>query len=60
MEFLIAAAVIILFASFMIVKNARGSADRGEGPDMSNPSSAPDSIGDKGHDADDGDGDAGE
>lgn len=57
MEFLIVIAVIILFAAYMIVKNARGSADRSEGPDISDPSSAPDSIGDKGED---GDGDAGD
>ncbi len=57
MEFLIVVAVIILFVAYMIIKNARGSADRSEGPDMSDPSSAPDSIGDKG---DDGDGDGGE
>lgn len=57
MEFLIIVAFIVLFAAYMIVKNARGSADRNEGPDISDPSSAPDSIGDKG---DDGDGVGGE
>jgi hypothetical protein len=57
MEFLIVVAVIILFAAYMIVKNARSSADRSEGPDISDPSSAPDSIGDKGND---GDGDIGD
>jgi hypothetical protein len=60
MGFLIAAAALIIIAAFMIIKNARGSADRGEGPDISNPSSAPDNIGDRGDAADDGDGDAGE
>jgi hypothetical protein len=59
MEFLIAAAVLVLFAAYMIIKNARGSADRSAGPDINDPRSAPDSIGDKGN-ADDGDGDAGE
>lgn len=57
MEFLIVIAVIILFAAYMIVKNARGSADRSEGPDINDPSSAPDSIGEKGED---GGGDAGD
>ncbi|MCM3664688.1 hypothetical protein M3204_09750 [Mesobacillus subterraneus] len=55
MEFLIVVAVIILFAAYMIIKNARGSAHRSDGPDISDPSSAPDSIGDKGNDSGDGD-----
>jgi hypothetical protein len=57
MEVLIVVAVIILFAAYMIVKNARSSADRSKGPDISDPASAPDSIGGKGED---GDGDAGD
>jgi len=60
LSFLIAAGVLVIFASYMIIRNARGSADRSEGPDISDPSSAPDSIGDKGNVSDDGDGDAGE
>ncbi|WP_423408442.1 hypothetical protein AABM38_22815 [Heyndrickxia sp. MSNUG] len=60
MSFLIAAGVLVIFSSYMIIKNARGSANRSDGPDISDPSSAPDSIGDRGHDSDDGDGDAGE
>lgn len=55
MNFLIAAVVLIIIAAFMIIKNARNSAERGEGPDISDPKSAPDNIGDH-----DGDGDAGE
>lgn len=58
MEFLVAAVVVLLFASFLVIKNARGSSDRGEGPDINKPKSAPDSIGDKGDD--DGDGDIGD
>jgi hypothetical protein len=54
MEVLIIVAVIILFAAYMIVKNSRSSADRSEGPDISDPASAPDSIGDKGDDGDGG------
>ena len=62
LSFLIAAAVLVIFASYMIVKNARGSADRSSGPDMSDPSSAPDNIGGKGGEsaADEGNGDAGD
>jgi hypothetical protein len=60
MIFLVAAVVLFLLASFLIIRNARGSADRSKAPDISDPSSAPDSIGDKGNDAYDGDGDSGE
>jgi hypothetical protein len=55
MEFLIGAAVLVLFAAYLIIKNARASADRSDGPDISDPSSAPDSIGDKGDNSGDGD-----
>lgn len=55
MSFLIAAALLIIFAAYMVIKNARTSADRGEGPDINDPSSAPDNIGDRGNDSDDGD-----
>lgn len=55
MEFLLAAAVLVLAAAYFITRNARGSADRSAGPDINDPSSAPDSIGDKGHASDDDD-----
>ncbi len=60
MGLLTAAVVVILFLSYTVIKNLRQSAQRGEAPDISNPSSAPDSIG-EGNDADDdGDGDSGD
>ncbi|WP_079506436.1 hypothetical protein [Mesobacillus jeotgali] len=59
MEILIGVVVIFLIVAFLIVKNTRNSSDRSEGPDISDPSSAPDNIGDKGDDSD-GDGDGGE
>lgn len=59
MGFLAAAAVVILFISYIIIKNIRGSSARGDAPDISNPSSAPDGIGDKGNDSDE-DGDSGD
>ncbi|WP_170169117.1 hypothetical protein [Mesobacillus subterraneus] len=55
MGVLAAAVVVILFIFYIIIKNLRESSRRGDAPDISNPSSAPDSIGDKGDDADDGD-----
>ncbi|CAM3833896.1 hypothetical protein [Mesobacillus thioparans] len=60
MGLLTAAVVVILFLSYTVIKNLRQSAQRGEAPDISNPSSAPDSIGEEGNDADDGDGDSGD
>ncbi|MGA9225919.1 MAG: hypothetical protein WB217_06200 [Mesobacillus sp.] len=60
MVYLTAAALLLIIASFMVIKNARGSADRGESPDISNPTSAPDNIGDHDSDSADGDGDVGE
>jgi hypothetical protein len=61
MELLIAAVVVILFFSYIIIKNMQKSTQRGDAPDISNPSSAPDSIGKEGNDSDDdGDGDSGD
>lgn len=61
MGLLTAAVVVILFLSYTVIKNLRQSAQRGEAPDISNPSSAPDSIGGEGRDADeDGGGDGGD
>ncbi|MCM3123811.1 MULTISPECIES: hypothetical protein [unclassified Mesobacillus] len=61
MGLLTAAVVVILFLSYTVIKNLRQSAQRGEAPDISNPSSAPDSIGGEGRDSDDdGDGDGGD
>jgi hypothetical protein len=61
MGLLTAAVVVILFLSYTVIKNMRQSAHRGEAPDISNPSSAPDSIGGEGRDSDDdGDGDGGD
>lgn len=61
MGLLAAAVVVILFISYIIIKNMRQSTQRGEAPDINNPSSAPDSIGKEGnHSDDDGDGDEGD
>jgi hypothetical protein len=59
MGLLAAAIVVVLFVSYIVIKNIRESAVRGEAPDISNPSSAPDSIGEEGKDTDD-DGDGGD
>jgi hypothetical protein len=62
MELLAEAVVVILFISYIIIKNMRQSSQKGDAPDISNPSSAPDSIGKEGNDLDDdgdGDGDSG-
>ena len=61
MSLLTAAVVVILFLSYIVIKNLRQSAQRGEAPDISNPSSAPDSIGEEGRDSgNDGEGDGGD
>lgn len=52
MSFLLGGVAVLLIVAFFIIKNARGSVDRGKAPDISDPSSAPDSIGDKGNDGD--------
>ncbi|WP_226679095.1 hypothetical protein [Mesobacillus jeotgali] len=59
MGLLAAAVVIVLFISYIIIKNMRQSTQRGDAPDINNPSSAPDNIGREGNDSDD-DGDGGD
>jgi hypothetical protein len=59
MGLLAATVIVILFVSYIVIKNIRQSVVRGEAPDISNPSSAPDSIGGEGKDTDD-DGDGGD